>query len=181
MQADAGMKRTFKLACLFTLAGTIATAGTARAYEETFEPEVQDDNTPIDFPYTPPPAPETYDQPTDVGYAPEQAAADGYSDGYDDGYDPNAYQSFEDTLSPYGAWVDDVSYGRVWIPAVALVGANFLPYFTAGHFVLSEYGWTWVSDYPWGWAPFHYGRWIVLAGYGWCWVPGTLWKPSWVS
>ena len=20
-------------------------------------------------------------------------------------------------------------------------------------------GWTWVDDAPWGWAPYHYGRW----------------------
>ena len=26
---------------------------------------------------------------------------------------------------------------------------------------------TWVSDYDWGWAPFHYGRWFVYPGRGW--------------
>ncbi len=34
-------------------------------------------------------------------------------------------------------------------------------------------GWTWVDDSPWGFAPFHYGRWIFLDA-RWCWVPGPL-------
>jgi hypothetical protein len=46
---------------------------------------------------------------------------------------------------------------------------------------MTEYGWTWVSDWDWGWAPFHYGRWLTIGGYGWCWVPGTIWGPAWVS
>ena len=35
---------------------------------------------------------------------------------------------------------------------------------------VSPWGWTWVDEEPWGFAPFHYGRW----GYWhrrWCWVP----------
>lgn len=46
---------------------------------------------------------------------------------------------------------------------------------------MTEYGWTWVSDYPWGWAPFHYGRWDLDNSYGWFWVPGNEWGPSWVT
>ncbi|MEP7169247.1 MAG: DUF6600 domain-containing protein [Bacteroidota bacterium] len=87
------------------------------------------------------------------------------------------FQVFYDQLSPYGQWVDDPQYGYVWIPAGA---AGFSPYETAGHWVLTDYGWTWVSDYPWGWAPFHYGRWHYGA-YGWLWVPGHEWGPAWVS
>src|SRR5262249_30022042 len=30
--------------------------------------------------------------------------------------------------------------------------------------------WTWVDDAPWGFAPFHYGRWVVVGGV-WGWVP----------
>ena len=175
-----------KLAGLFALAGLVATAGSAAAAhdDETFEPEIQDINTPLDFPYNPPPSTEIYDQ-SDDGYGAPQGSGGGYTeeagytDGYDDGYTTNAYQSFEDPLAPYGNWVDDALYGRVWIPAVAIVGVNFIPYTTGGYFMLTEYGWTWVSDYPWGWAPFHYGRWIILAGYGWCWIPGTMWGPAW--
>src|SRR5690606_31003777 len=49
-----------------------------------------------------------------------------------------------------------------------------------GHWVMTEYGNTWVSDYEWGWAPFHYGRWFYDDFYGWAWVPGSEWGPSWV-
>jgi len=28
-----------------------------------------------------------------------------------------------------------------------------------------------ASDYNWGWAPFHYGRWAYDPFYGWMWVP----------
>ena len=30
-----------------------------------------------------------------------------------------------------------------------------------------------VSYDPWGWAPYHYGRWF-RGGYGWAWVPGPI-------
>jgi hypothetical protein len=33
------------------------------------------------------------------------------------------------------------------------------------------YGWTWVDTAPWGWAPYHYGRWVSVNGY-WAWAPG---------
>jgi len=100
---------------------------------------------------------------------------------YDDGYGPKAYRQFEAALSPYGTWVDDAALGRVWIPSIDLVGTTFCPYATNGNWVLTEYGWTWETKWPWGWAPFHYGRWTTLKGRGWAWVPGTLWGPAWVA
>jgi uncharacterized membrane protein YgcG len=100
--------------------------------------------------------------------------------GYDDGYDPQAYTQFQSALAPYGSWDNDPSYGNVWSPAASIVGAGFSPYGSNGHWVLTEYGWTWVSGWNWGWAPFHYGRWITRAG-RWSWVPGTMWGPAWVS
>ena len=45
---------------------------------------------------------------------------------------------------------------------------------------MSENGWTWDSDYPWGWAPFHYGRWDFDKDEGWFWIPGNEWGPGWV-
>jgi hypothetical protein len=38
-----------------------------------------------------------------------------------------------------------------------------------------------VSDMEWGWAPFHYGRWIMDPQFGWAWIPGRVWGPAWVS
>lgn len=69
-------------------------------------------------------------------------------------------------------------YGSVWLPDV---GPDFQPYATDGHWVVTEFGNTWVSDYAWGWAPFHYGRWFFDSQYGWAWVPGNDWGPAWVS
>lgn len=89
------------------------------------------------------------------------------------------YQTFHDQLSPYGTWVNVAGYGNVWRPAG--VPVDFSPYATGGHWVLTEFGWTWVSDYAWGWAPFHYGRWFRDAAYGWLWAPGYQWAPAWVA
>ncbi|MDB5141187.1 MAG: hypothetical protein JWR12_3103 [Mucilaginibacter sp.] len=87
-------------------------------------------------------------------------------------------QEFYDDLQPYGTWVDDPQYGNVWVPNV---DEDFRPYATRGHWVLTDYGNTWVSDYPWGWATFHYGRWRYDDYYGWEWIPGHQWAPAWVS
>ena len=128
-------------------------------------------------PPTPPTAEdeEGYDIDYDVYY--DTAAAENY----DDGYDPQAYQQFQSTLAPYGDWVNDPTYGEVWSPSPGVVGDDFSPYGSDGDWSLTDYGWTWVSNYDWGWAPFHYGRWVDRLGYGWCWVPGSVWGPGWVS
>ena len=89
------------------------------------------------------------------------------------------YESFYDQLSPYGNWVNYGSYGNVWVPTD--VSADFSTYATAGHWVYSDYGWTWSSDYAWGGVPFHYGRWFRDNTYGWMWMPGYEWAPAWVS
>ncbi|WP_179412058.1 DUF6600 domain-containing protein [Mucilaginibacter sp. E4BP6] len=87
-------------------------------------------------------------------------------------------QEFYDQLAPYGTWVQDDYYGDVWIPNV---DQDFRPYATNGYWAQTEYGNTWVSDYPWGWATFHYGRWHYDDYYGWEWIPGHHWAPAWVS
>lgn len=89
-----------------------------------------------------------------------------------------SFQIFYDQLSPYGQWVDYSDYGYVWIPDS---GSDFVPYSTDGHWVLTEYGWTWASDYIWGWATFHYGRWSFNDYLGWFWVPDNEWGPAWVN
>ncbi len=84
---------------------------------------------------------------------------------------------FQNSLRPYGRWVNHGTYGKVWISNVR----GFKPYQTGGHWAYTDYGWTWVSDYNWGWAPFHYGRWSYERRYGWYWVPGYEWAPAWVA
>jgi hypothetical protein len=85
---------------------------------------------------------------------------------------------FYDELSPYGRWTEHDSYGPVWTPRS--VGSDWQPYRT-GRWVDSDYGWTWDSDEPFGWATYHYGRWTFDPDYGWIWIPGTVWGPAWVA
>ncbi len=96
----------------------------------------------------------------------------------DDYGDNVSYQQFYDELSPYGEWIDDPQNGYVWIPDA---GDDFRPYYTNGYWTNTNYGNTWVSNYDWGWAPFHYGRWTYSNYYGWIWIPGNEWGPAWVS
>ncbi|MGV3539918.1 MAG: DUF6600 domain-containing protein, partial [Rufibacter sp.] len=60
-----------------------------------------------------------------------------------------SFQVFYDELTPYGRWIQDPDYGYVWSPRVE---RDFQPYASRGHWVMTEYGNTWVSDYDWGWA-----------------------------
>lgn len=88
-------------------------------------------------------------------------------------------QTFYDELSPYGVWIKDPQYGYVWRPDVDQ--DEFRPYYTNGRWAMTEYGNTWVSNYDWGWAPFHYGRWVYNRYNQWVWIPDTVWGPAWVT
>jgi hypothetical protein len=88
-----------------------------------------------------------------------------------------SFSFFYSNLSPHGAWQVSAEYGRVWQPSVYAPGWN--PYYD-GHWVYTDLGWTWVSDYSWGTIPYHYGTWVMDADYGWIWVPGYVWAPAWV-
>lgn len=90
-----------------------------------------------------------------------------------------SFQYFHNELSPYGNWASHPKYGSVWTPYD--VSRNFQPYGTDGRWVMTEFGNTWVSDLPWGWATFHYGRWFYDDYLGWAWVPGYEWGPAWVD
>ncbi|MGD0091529.1 MAG: DUF6600 domain-containing protein [Planctomycetota bacterium] len=87
---------------------------------------------------------------------------------------------FYESLSPYGKWVDADGVW-VWQPTAVVMDPAWRPYCHRGHWVLTDSGWTWASDYSWGWAAFHYGRWSIVAGYGWVWTPDTVWGPAWVN
>ena len=88
------------------------------------------------------------------------------------------YGYFYDALAPYGAWYQVDPYGWVWTPYD--IPAGWRPY-TDGQWLSTAYGWTWLSDDPWGWATYHYGRWTWDSYYGWLWVPGNVWAPAWVA
>lgn len=85
---------------------------------------------------------------------------------------------FYEELSPYGQWSPHPEFGDIWQPYN--VGADWKPY-TDGRWAWSDQGWIWISYEPWGWATYHYGRWIFDDYQGWIWIPGTTWAPAWVS
>ena len=97
------------------------------------------------------------------------------------------------SLSNYGQWLQDATYGQVWVPDAKNVGANFTPHVSGGHWNIDKGAWGWVSDYPWGGTAFHYGNWTWLTNAvagsspdggssrpGWAWVPGKTFAPAWV-
>jgi hypothetical protein len=95
---------------------------------------------------------------------------------------PNAdFNTFHDQLAPDGTWVDIPGYGPCWRPAILAANPDWRPYYDGGHWVYTEDGWYWQSDYPWGDITFHYGRWWLNPHYGWVWAPAYNWGPSWVS
>ena len=77
-------------------------------------------------------------------------------------------------LQQYGRWANTPAYGFVWYPPPGIQG--WAPY-RMGHWVWIEpWGWVWVASEPWGFAPYHYGRWAIVGG-GWAWVPGPIMRP----
>ena len=75
-------------------------------------------------------------------------------------------------LDRNGTWAYESGYGTVWHPTT-FVFADWAPYRYGRWTWISPWGWTWIDDAPWGFAPFHYGRWVNLRQ-RWCWVPGPL-------
>jgi hypothetical protein len=60
-------------------------------------------------------------------------------------------------LDVSGSWRPTKIYGNVWFPTTVV--ADWAPY-RFGHWgFIAPWGWTWIDDAPWGYAPFHYGRW----------------------
>jgi hypothetical protein len=117
----------------------------------------------------PPPAPPAVEQPAapvEPGSAPPQETQVSY---------------FYDSLSPYGSWMYVSGYGWCWQPTVVVANPGWSPYCDSGRWYWSDCGWYWHSDYSWGWAPFHYGRWYHHGHAGWLWRPDCVWGPSWVS
>lgn len=72
-------------------------------------------------------------------------------------------------LDRHGRWDRHDEYGAVWYPLH--VRAEWAPYRYGRWTWVRPWGWTWVDEAPWGFAPFHYGRWVHWRG-RWGWVPG---------
>ena len=106
-------------------------------------------------------------------------------------------EALKSALAPFGTWIDDPERGTLWIPSTKEVGKSFAPYKSSGRWGLDKSGdWSWISDYPWGDIPFHFGNWTWLppssgtqqpkqgnappAEHGWAWVPGAEYAPAWV-
>ncbi|HVH76092.1 MAG TPA: DUF6600 domain-containing protein [Stellaceae bacterium] len=72
-------------------------------------------------------------------------------------------------LAAAGSWSQIAGLGAVWYPSG--VPADWVPY-RDGHWAWIEpWGWTWIDDRPWGFAPSHFGRWAEIGG-KWGWLPG---------
>ena len=74
---------------------------------------------------------------------------------------------YED-LDDHGSWRHTRDNGNVWFPRTS--NPDWAPYHNGHWAYIEPWGYTWVDDEPWGFAPFHYGRWVSYEG-SWGWVP----------
>jgi hypothetical protein len=80
-------------------------------------------------------------------------------------------------LDRYGNWRIDPEYGPLWLPRS--VPADWAPYRDGRWIWFNPWGWTWVDNAPWGYAPSHYGRWVLVQR-RWAWAPGSFRsRPAW--
>jgi len=74
----------------------------------------------------------------------------------------------------YGSWFWIDPYGWTWRPTVVMEWRPFVN----GQWIWTNWGWTWVSYEPFGWATCHYGWWGYDFALGWLWIPGYDWSPA---
>ncbi len=139
-------------------------------------------------PVLPPPNPSV---PADDGAYPtppvDNSVAGNPGDMADDYVDSGDYPTTEESgyfynsLAPYGSWIYVNGAGLCWQPTVCLSNQGWQPYLDRGRWIYTDCGWYWRSDYSWGWAAFHYGRWFNDGNRGWVWRPDHVWGPAWVS
>jgi hypothetical protein len=95
-------------------------------------------------------------------------------DGTEDTRTASRYVSPEMTgaedLDRDGDWDQAPEYGAIWYPRTVAVG--WAPYRYGRWTWVSPWGWTWVDDARWGFAPSHYGRWVYFRN-RWGWTPGA--------
>ena len=86
-------------------------------------------------------------------------------------------------LDRNGNWTENVEYGPLWTPRN--VALDWAPYRDGRWTWLAPWGWTWVDNASWGYAPSHYGRWVMVER-RWRWAPGRpagrpVWAPALVG
>ena len=74
-----------------------------------------------------------------------------------------------DDLDANGDWQASSNYGEVWYPTH--VASDWAPYRDGRWEWVDPYGWTWIDNTQWGFAPYHYGRWVYVQD-RWGWIPG---------
>jgi hypothetical protein len=126
---------------------------------------------------------------SEVRYAQAADAFDAWSANRDRGYEGSrtaAYVSRQmvgaSDLDRYGAWQNTPEYGPVVVSECHGSELGALQRRLLGRH--RRMGPTWVDSAPWGYAPFHYGRWAFVRGrWGWCpggYVARPVWRPrSW--
>src|SRR5260370_16260567 len=88
-----------------------------------------------------------------------------------------------EALDGSGSWERVAGYGAVWFPPTA--ADDWAPYRNGHWRCIAPWGWTWIDDMQWGFAPSHYGRWARVrqsdpldpsdaGSERWGWVPGRL-------
>ena len=97
-------------------------------------------------------------------------------------YIPNDVTGYEE-LDQYGSWTVNDDYGPLWAPRS--IASGWSPYSDGRWAWVAPWGWTWVDNAPWGYAPFHYGRWVTVRN-RWYWAPGRIvgrpvWAPALVG
>ena len=99
----------------------------------------------------------------DVRNAPAIDAFDAWSAERDRVYDESSRYAYVSPrmvgaadLGSYGTWQTYPEYGAVWFPGD--VAREWAPYRFGYWTWLPGWGYAWVDDTPWGYAPFHYGR-----------------------
>jgi len=97
-------------------------------------------------------------------YGPEQDSFDAWSRSRDNRWDSSVSARFVSSdvvgyedLDGHGAWESTPEYGNVWFPRG--VEAGWAPYHDGHWSYIEPWGYTWVDDQQWGFAPFHYGLW----------------------
>ena len=107
-------------------------------------------------------------------YTQSYTAASTYSaDSYYSSFSPDYSYGLAD-LAYYGNYFYAPAWGWVWRPYY--VGAGWNPFLDGAWMWYPQFGYTWISPYPWGWMPYRYGAWNFIPGYGWAWMPGTAWN-----